>query len=151
MDSGEGGVLDTRHPFDTAMPHPVLDRFYAALKALSAEQLADCVSNDFVLEWQGTPGIPWAGTWRGVTGLLAFVQTLNQHLEILQVQRLKQLADGETTMVLLSGHWRLKATGREVQALACNMFAIEGGRIQSYTVLNNTAAFADALAERPSA
>lgn len=133
------------------MAHSVLDRFYDALKALSADQLAACVSDDFVLEWQGSASIPWAGTWRGVEGLLTFVQTLNAHLEILQVQRLKQLADEETTMVLLRGHWRLKATGRDVQALACNVFAIQGGRIHSYTVLNNTAAFAEALAERPSA
>ena len=129
----------------------LLDRFYDALKTLSAEPLADCVSEDFVLEWQGSASIPWAGTWRGVKGLLAFVQTLNQHLDILHVQRLKQLADDGTTMVLLHGHGRLKATGRDVQALACNIFAIEGGRIRSYTVLNNTAAFAEALAERPGA
>lgn len=133
------------------MTNPVLDRFYAALKALSAEQLADCVTDDFILEWQGSPAIPWAGTWRGVEGLLAFVKALNEHLEILEVQRIRQLADEEVTLVLLRGHWRIRATGREVRAMACNVFAIEGGRIVAYTVLNNTAAFAEALAQRPSA
>lgn len=39
----------------------VLDRFYAALKKLSAEDLRACVTGDFVLDWQGTPAIPWAG------------------------------------------------------------------------------------------
>lgn len=128
---------------------PLLDRFYGALKALSPEALADCVSEDFVLNWQGCDAIPWAGTWRGVDGLLAFVALLNQHLEIVEVQRLKQFADEEMTVVLLQGHWRIKATGQEVHAMACNVFAIEGGRIKRYTVVNNTAAFVEACATRP--
>ena len=50
-----------------------------------------------------------------------------------------------TTMVLLQGHWRMRASGAEVKALAANVFTFETGRIRSYTVLNNTAAFAQAL------
>jgi predicted ATPase len=41
---------------------PLLDRFYAALKTLSPEQLSACISEDFVLNWQGSDTIPWAGT-----------------------------------------------------------------------------------------
>lgn len=129
----------------------LLDRFYAALKALSPEQLSACVSEDFVLNWQGSDAIPWAGTWRGVDGLLAFVDRLNAHLEILSVERLQQLNDGQTCMVLLRGHWRLKATGKEVQAMACNVFSVEGDRICAYTVLNNTVAFAEGLVPSPRA
>lgn len=127
----------------------LLDRFYAALKALSPEQLSACVSEDFVLNWQGSDAIPWAGTWRGVDGLLAFVDRLNTHLEILSVERLQQLGDEHTSVVLLRGHWRLKATGKEVRAMACNVFAIERDRISAYTVLNNTVAFAEALVADP--
>ena len=130
---------------------PLLDRFYAALKALSPEQLSACVSEDFVLNWQGSDAIPWAGTWRGVEGLLAFVDRLNAHLEILSVERLQQLSDEHTCMVLLRGHWRLKASGREVQAMVCNVFEIQRDRIRTYTVLNNTVAFAEALQAHPRA
>ena len=129
----------------------VLDSFYAALKALSASDLAQCVSEDFVLNWQGTPSIPWAGSWHGVEGLLSFVKELNAHVEILEVHRLHQLQDSEVTVVVLRGHWRMKATGQEVRATACNLFKIEGTRIKSYTVLNNTAAFAEGLANTQSA
>lgn len=123
----------------------LLDRFYAALRALSATELMECVSDDFLLDWQGTPAIPWAGQWRGVDGLLAFVGALNAHVEILEVQRLHMLEGDGVTVVVLRGHWRLKATGREVRAMAANLLTLSGGRVQSYTVLNNTAAFAEAL------
>ena len=122
-----------------------LDRFYAALKALSAPDLAACTTADFVLDWQGTDGIPWAGTWHGVDGLLAFVQQLDAHVEILDVQRLHALQDAAVTLVVLRGHWRLKASKREIRATACNLFTFEGDRIRSYTVINNTAAFAEGL------
>lgn len=123
----------------------LLDRFYAALRALSAPDLASCVTEDFVLDWQGTGSIPWAGKWHGVAGLLAFVEKLNANLEILEVQRTHLIEQDGVTVVVLNGHWRLKATGKEVRATAANLFAITGDRIQSYTVLNNTAAFAEAL------
>jgi uncharacterized protein len=126
-----------------------LDRFYAALKALSAADLAACVSDDFVLNWQGTASIPWAGMWNGVEGLLSFVSALEAHVAILDVQRLHQLQDGVAIAVILRGHWRLKATGREVTAVACNLFTFAGGKIGSYTVINNTAAFAEAMTLRP--
>lgn len=124
---------------------PSLDPFYAALKALSATDLAACVTPDFVLDWQGSARIPWAGTWRGVDGLLAFVKALNASVDILEVQRLHQLQDASVTVVVLRGHWRLKATGEEIRATACNLFTFEGDRIRTYTVLNNSAAFAEGL------
>ena len=124
----------------------LLDRFYAALRALSAPELSSCVTENFVLDWQGTDSIPWAGQWQGVAGLLAFVGELNSSLEILDVQRTHVLEQGSTTVVVLKGRWRIKASGKEVQATAANLFTFAGGRIQSYTVLNNSAAFAEALA-----
>lgn len=122
-----------------------LDAFYAALKALSASDLAACVTPDFVLDWQGTPSIPWAGTWHGVDGLMSFVKELNACVEVLDVQRLHLLQDPSVTVVVLRGHWRLKTTGQEIRATACNLFTFEGNKIRSYTVLNNTAAFAAGL------
>ncbi len=123
----------------------LLDRFYSALRALSATDLADCVSEDFVLDWQGTESIPWAGRWHGVPGLLDFVTLLNTNLEILEVQRLHTLVQESVAVVVIKGHWRVKRTSIEVRARAANLFTFAAGKIQSYTVLNNTAAFLEAL------
>ena len=126
----------------------LLDRFYAALRSLSAAELALCVTDDFVLDWQGTASIPWAGQWQGISGLLTFVERLNSNVEILDVQRIHQLEQSTITVVVLRGHWRIKTSGQEVWATAANVFTFGGERIRSYTVLNNTAAFAEALAAR---
>jgi ribosomal protein S18 acetylase RimI-like enzyme/ketosteroid isomerase-like protein len=143
---GYGPGIEKYTMVRTIDPQPtLLDRFYAALKALSTTDLAACVTDDFVLDWQGSTAIPWAGQWHGVDGLLNFVAKLNQHLEILNVQRLHQLEQGDVTVVVLKGHWRIKKSGAEIQAKAANLFTFSNNRIQSYTVMNNTAAFADAL------
>ena len=126
----------------------LLDRFYAALKALSLEDLAACVTEDFVLDWQGTSAIPWAGRWQGVQGLLDFVGKLNAEIEILDVQRLHLFEAPGVAVVVLRGMWRAKRTHREVQATAANLFTFSEGLVSSYTVLNNTAAFAEAIQGR---
>jgi uncharacterized protein len=124
----------------------ILDRFYLALKKLSATELSACITDDFVLDWQGTPAIPWAGRWEGVAGLLDFVGLLDKHLEILNIQRKHLLEQDGVAVVVLQGHWRTRASGGEVRATAANLFTFEGGRVRSYTVLNNSAAFAEQLA-----
>ena len=126
----------------------LLDRFYEALKVLSSEQLTSCVTEDFMLDWKGSDSIPWAGRWHGVNGLISFVKVLNEKLQILEVQRLKQFSDQDTTVVLLRGHWKAKESGNEVRAMACNVFTFENQKIKSYTVLNNTVAFSETLSGR---
>ncbi len=101
-----------------------------------------------MLDWQGSDSIPWAGRWHGVNGLLSFVKVLNEKLQILEVQRLKQFSDQDTTVVLLRGHWKAKESGNEARAMACNVFTIENDKIKSYTVLNNTVAFSETLSGR---
>lgn len=123
-----------------------LDNFYGALKALDAQALSRCVTEDFELLWQGTADIPWAGSHAGVAGLLAFVSTLNQHVEVLDVQRLHTLQDATVTVVILRGQWRMRRTGRVLRALAANVLTLREGRIASYVVLNDSATFAAELA-----
>ena len=124
----------------------LLDSFYAAIKAADAPALAQCVQPDFKLHWQGTPSIPWAGDWQGVDGLLAFFKLLDQHILVLDVQRLHTLSNDQVTVVVLKGRWKTRASGVELSAMAANVFEFADGKIRSYTVLNNTAAFAEALA-----
>jgi uncharacterized protein len=123
----------------------LLDQFYAAIKAADTEALARCVDTDFVLHWQGTGSIPWAGSWRGVAGLLDFFKRLDQHVQVLEIERLHSLSNDQVTVVLLRGRWQTRQTGEQITAMAANVFTLANGRILAYTVLNNTAAFADAL------
>ena len=124
----------------------LLDSFYAALRKLSIKELSGLITPDFVLNWQGTQAIPWAGEWVGPEGLLGFLEKLNANLEIMAVNPLHTLHGAECSVVVLQGHWKVISTGAEVRAKAANVFTFKEGRIASYTVLNNTAAFAQALA-----
>jgi hypothetical protein len=124
----------------------LLDQFYAAIKVAGAEALTRCVDAGFELHWQGTSSIPWAGRWRGVDGLLGFFEVLHQHVQLLDVERLHSLSNDEVTVVVLRGRWQIRRSGEEITAMAANVFSLANGRIRSYTVLNNTAAFAGALA-----
>jgi uncharacterized protein len=124
----------------------LLDKYYAAIKAGDAQQIEQCVDSSFELNWQGSDSIPWAGRWKGVVGLQKFFGILNQHLEVLEINRLHMLSDATVTMTVLEGHWRMKSNGKEIRAKAGNVFTFANGRIASYTVLNNSAAFAESLA-----
>lgn len=126
-------------------PSALLDRFYQAIQAADAAALSQCVHPEFRLDWQGTAGIPWAGQWQGVAGLLDFFATLNRHIAVVAVERLHVLANDDVTLVVLRGHWRNHATGKEVHAQAANVFTFADGLIHSYTVINNSAAFAESF------
>jgi uncharacterized protein len=123
----------------------LLDKYYAAIKEGDATQIEQCVDGSFELNWPGSDAIPWAGCWKGVAGLQKFFGILNQHLEVLEINRLHMLSDDTVTMTVLEGHWRMKANGKEIRAKAGNVFTFKNGKIASYTVLNNSDAFADAM------
>jgi uncharacterized protein len=124
----------------------LLDRFYAAIKSGDALALATCVHPNFELNWQGSKAIPWAGLWIGSAGLLEFFAILNQHIEVLEVQRQHEFSDDSVTVIVLQGRWRSKARQISVSAKAANVFTFEEGKVRSYTVMNNSVAFAEAIA-----
>jgi ketosteroid isomerase-like protein len=123
----------------------LLDSFYAAIKSGDAPALAQCVHANFELDWQGSAAIPWSGRWQGSAGLLEFFKILNTHIEVLEVQRLHEFSDASVTVIVLQGRWRSKARGVNITAKASNLFTFEDGKVRSYTVMNNSAAFAEAI------
>lgn len=124
----------------------LLDRFYAAIKSGDAQALTACVHAKFELNWQGSEAIPWSGQWKGSAGLLEFFQILNKHIDVLEVQRLHAFSDALVTVIVLQGHWRSKLRGIDITAKATNLFTFEDGKVLSYTVMNNSVAFAEAIA-----
>jgi uncharacterized protein len=123
----------------------LIDSFYAAIKAGDAAALAKCIAPNFVLNWQGVESLPWAGQWVGAAGVFDFFAALNAHVEVLEVERLQTFSDTNITMILLRGHWRMKQSNKEINALAANVFKIDNEQITAYTVINNSAAFDHAL------
>ncbi|MEM7801686.1 MAG: nuclear transport factor 2 family protein [Chloroflexota bacterium] len=123
----------------------VIDQFYEAIKANNVDLLGSLVTDDVTLHWQGSTDIPWAGTWRGVAEIISFFETLNQYVEVVSIEPLAKLSSQENFMVFLRGEWLVGQRKQAVSAIAANRFTFKNELIQSFTVINDTEAFAKGL------
>ena len=99
------------------------------LLGLNAQRLADAL---------GVSGSFAAGT-------MEFLARVTHHLEVLEVTPLRRFASGDMVVVVLSGRWRARATGREVLAEVVNIFTLRGDCVAAYQVFHDTAALWEAL------
>jgi uncharacterized protein len=127
------------------MSQALIERWYAAVREGDAATLADIVTDDVVLLWNGPADLPWAGRHVGVDGVLAFFKSLGRHIEVISVSPLYRLDAGEAVVIALEGQWRTRAGGQVIDARACNVFRFRDGRIAGYEVYNDSARFADAM------
>jgi uncharacterized protein len=125
----------------------LLDRWYGAIKAGDAGALRDLTTPDVYVLWNGdTAIIPWAGRHEGVDAVLAFFGAVGRHLEVLSVRVIDRFEAPTATTIVLEGHWRVKANGRDVKARVANIFRFDGNRISGYEVYSDTGRFTAALA-----
>ena len=123
----------------------LIDHFYSAIRSGDVATITQCIHADFTLNWQGSSHIPWAGTWKGVDGLLDFFAKLNEHVDVLDVSVEQSLDNKDISIVILQGKWRMCADKALIEASAANLFTFQDERIAGYTVINDSEAFANAL------
>jgi ketosteroid isomerase-like protein len=127
---------------------PILDAWYAALRSGDEAAFQAGVTEDIAILYRGRPGLlPWTGEWHGVAACRRLFSIVAQHLEIIAITPRLRMAQDDRVAVLLSGHWRARATGREVQADVMNLFMLRDGRVACYEVFHDTAALREALAD----
>ena len=125
----------------------VLDRWYAALRAADMDAFRAVAAPDIVVRWNGPPElIPWAGEHHGIEAVLAFFGKVGAALEILSVEPVERLLAEDRALIVLRGHWRVRANGRELHLRTANLFGFRDGRVMSYEIFPDSAAFAQALA-----
>jgi len=130
------------------MSQAILDRWYAALKAGDAGALAAVTTDDVTVRWNGPPSIvPWAGVWEGRPKVLTFFRRVAEHLEILSIETVARIEGEGGVVIVLEGHWRVRASGEELKVRAANLFRFEGGLVAAYEVYPDSYAFAKALAK----
>ncbi|KAF0119970.1 MAG: Uncharacterized protein FD152_4322 [Xanthobacteraceae bacterium] len=130
------------------MSQIVLDRWYAALKAGDAAALAAVTTDDVTVRWNGPPGIvPWAGVWEGRTKVLTFFKRVAEHLEVLSIETVNRIEGEGGVVIILEGHWRVRASSDELKVRAANVFRFEGDRVAAYEVYPDSYSFAKALAK----
>ena len=123
----------------------LIEQFYEGIRENNSAKLSACVHAQFELIWQGSTDIPWSGRWRGVSGLEEFFSILGTHVEVVSISVAHEVSDQDITIVVLNGQWLVRPNATEISATAANIFAFEDERIRSYTVINDSEAFAKAL------
>lgn len=124
----------------------VIDRYYDLLAQRDREGLSEVLSHDIVVTYWGQEGqLPWAGTFDGIDGFWTFLGSVSEHLDIVEVERLRVVADDEAVIIACRGQWRVKASGHVVKAGMVNVFVVSNGRISAYDLYVDTAAFVSAL------
>jgi uncharacterized protein len=125
----------------------ILARWYAALKAGDMAAFREVAAPDVMVRWNGPPDrIPWAGEHHGVEAVLAFFGKVGAALEVLSVEPVEKLVSDGKALIVLKGHWRVRATGQELHLRAANLFTFRGGKVAAYEVFPDSAAFVAALA-----
>lgn len=128
------------------MSDDILARWYAALKAGDMAAFREVAATDVMVRWNGPADlIPWAGEHHGVEAVLAFFGKVGAALEIVSVEPVERLVTAEKALIVLKGHWRVRATGRELNLRAANLFSFTDGKVSAYEVFPDSAAFASAL------
>jgi ketosteroid isomerase-like protein len=124
----------------------VLDRWYAALRSGDMAAFRGVAAPDIVVRWNGPPDlIPWAGEHHGLEAALAFFGKVGAALEILSVAPVERLLAADKALLVLAGHWRVRATGQELHLRAANLFSFRDGLVMAYEVFPDSAAFVRAL------
>ncbi len=133
----------------TSVIDEILKRWYAALKAGDMAAFRAVAAPDVRVRWNGPADlIPWAGEHRGIEAVLAFFGMVGAALEIVSAETVERLVSEDKALIVLDGHWRVRATGKELHLRAANLFTFRDGRVASYDVFPDSAAFASALHQR---
>ena len=123
-----------------------IDRYYELLAARDRDGLHKILSPDIVVTYWGQPDeLPWAGTFTGLDGFDQFLAAVSELLDIVEVVRLRVVADDDAVVISCRGQWRVKATGEVVEAGMVNVFEVTDGLISAYDLHVDTAAFVAAL------
>ncbi len=124
----------------------ILARWYAALKAGDMSAFREVAAADIMVRWNGPADlIPWAGEHYGVEAVLAFFGKVGAALEVLSVEPVERMISDDKALIVLKGHWRVRATGEELHLRAANLFSFRDGRVMAYEVFPDSAAFVQAL------
>jgi uncharacterized protein len=89
--------------------------------------------------------IPWSGLWKGVDGVIAFQELLNQNFEVRGFQDHSYVAHGAETVALGRLLYTTKSTRQNVDSDFAAWVTVRDGKIRTYQFFENTFAIAHAF------
>lgn len=122
--------------------------FYDAILNGHWDRVDQCVSQNLTV--READGLPFGGSYRGLSGLKSLFETLTGYWEDLRIEK-KAITVGDgccVGIVRLDG--RAKATGRHISMPIVEILEFEGDRISSITPFYwDTKLLAEAIEARP--
>jgi ketosteroid isomerase-like protein len=108
-------------------------------------------ADDCTIELMGPPTIPFAGSYRGPSGMQDFIEKYMQTTDMLDFGPDELHGDGDFVTVLAHEHARSKQTGREWTTPLVDTYVVHDGKVQKFVCSYDTAAVSDAFTERAAA
>jgi ketosteroid isomerase-like protein len=117
---------------------------YGAFARGDIEGVLATLTEDVVWKMPGEPGIPFAGTRHGQSGVGEFFRLLNVTDEVLQFEPREFFAKGDKVVVLGLYRARARATGKIIDYEWAQVFTLQNGKISGWAEFCDTAAIAAA-------
>ncbi len=129
----------------------VVRGFYEALERGDLDAATASFADDCEIELLGPKTIPFAGVYKGPTGMKQFLETFLGTSDIVDFGQDELHGDGNFVTVLGHEHARSKATGREWTTRLVDMYEVHDGKIHKFLCAYDTAAVANAFESAPAA
>ncbi|MBT2508658.1 nuclear transport factor 2 family protein [Streptomyces sp. ISL-98] len=123
----------------------VVRRFFQLFEEGRLEDIESLLSEDFEWIYHGPKSLPWAGTYRGVTGFREFFTVVRGLIEVQECDAYDYLDAGDRVVVLGVSRTRILANDARYEAQWMNVFTVHDGLITRYLDLYDTASVVEAL------
>lgn len=101
---------------------------YAAVPAGDLDTALQYMDPDVRITYYGTETIPYAGDYHGITEAISFFATVGQHIQIVEMEPWRYIAQGDDLAVWGRQRFRRLATGYEWQSEFAHIITLRDGR-----------------------
>lgn len=112
---------------------------YAAVPAGDLQTALAHLDPDVRITYYGTESIPYAGDYRGIEEAVRFFTTVGQHIEIVEMQAWKFIAQGDDLATWGLQRFRRPATGHEWESEFAHIITLRDGRWLHFRDFMNSA------------
>jgi ketosteroid isomerase-like protein len=121
-------------------PLELVQQTYQAFGQGDVATMQSVMAEDFEWDSRYPAGVPLGGVWRGQDGLLDFLKTVGETVDVLAFEIHEFIAQGNKVVVLGFDESRAKLTGRTYHNDWVHVWTIQDGKIAGIRTYNDTAA-----------
>ncbi len=118
---------------------------YAAVPAGDLQTALAHLDPEIRITYYGTDSIPYAGDYRGIDEAVMFFTKVGQHIEIVEMQTWKFIAQGDDLATWGRQRFRRVSTGHEWESEFAHIITLRDGRWLHFRDFMNSALTLDAF------